>query len=233
MKNHNGIDEITLSYLNLQTPQEHRGNIFIFFLVFLDIIGLLPILGESFSALFFWPAIIPIGLLHIAAIVYMIAPYKFEHSYYLFFGVYGVVNTFIYFLVIQKLLYINIGIESQIVFILGAILLILLLVFFQWFNIKMLYSGTYAKLQQNKKKISVSPIITATAFGYIIAQFIMSALASGSIKLMVIITLISILSVVTAFFSIYIHRYFFIRKNYEIVKRTYPEFGLPKNLRRN
>jgi hypothetical protein len=49
MKLYRDIDPITLSYLNFHTPEENRKNIITFFIIFLDIIGLLPILGEPFS----------------------------------------------------------------------------------------------------------------------------------------------------------------------------------------
>ncbi|MFC4025271.1 hypothetical protein ACFOUV_15855 [Oceanobacillus longus] len=235
MNKRQAIDKITASYLNLQTPRENRGNIIAFFIIFLDIMGLLPILGEPFSFQFFWPAIIPVGLLHLWAILYIVAPYKFEQSYYLFFGIYSVVNTYIYFLVIQKLLYVNIGVESQIPFLVGLLLLICLLVFFQYFNIKMLYSGNYAKLQKNgsKSKMNLSPFLTASSIGYVIAQILMASFMTDSIFNIIIISGVSIMSILTAFFSISIHRFFFIKKNQEAVRKVYPEFGLPKKHRKN
>jgi hypothetical protein len=87
-------------------------------------------LGEPFSSAFFWGAVIPVVLLHIWAIPYIADPFKYEKSYYLFLGVYGIVNTYIYFLVIQKFLYVNIGIDSKMPFIAGLVLLIALLVSF-------------------------------------------------------------------------------------------------------
>lgn len=76
-----------------------------FLFIFLDIIGVLFLLGEPFIPSLFWGGIIPVIFIHLWAIPYVIAPYMFERSYYLFFGVYGVINTFLYFLVIQKLIY--------------------------------------------------------------------------------------------------------------------------------
>lgn len=232
MKNQQEVDKITKSYLNLQTPKAHRGNVIIFFLIFLDVMGLLPILGEPFSPLYFWLAIGPIVFIHLWGILYILAPYKFEKSYYLFFGIYGVINTYVYFLVIQKYLYMKLGVTSIVPFLIGVISLIALLVFFQYFNLRMLYSGTYAKLQKNKKNMNVSPYIGAAGIGYVIAQVFMSSLFADSIIIVVLILLVSLMSIMTAFFSIYIHRYFFIKKNYDTVKRLYPEFGLPKKQRK-
>ncbi|MDL4842645.1 hypothetical protein [Aquibacillus rhizosphaerae] len=233
MRKYRDIDEIKLSYLRFQTPQELRGNVIVCFLILLDLMGVLPLLAEPFSWQFIWPIIIPVGLIHVGAIIYLVAPYRFEESYYLLIGIYGLVNSFVYFLAIQKFIYMFLGAENAIYFILGLIFFVGLLVLSQVINIKMLYSSTYRKLQKNEAKINVSPILTATGFGYIIAQVIMSTLVTTSIKWIVIILVLSIMSIITAFFSTNIHRYFYIRKNRNTVSKLYPEFGLPKKLRKS
>ena len=231
MKRHKDIDSITLSYLNLQTPKENRRNIITFFLFFLDIIGLLPILGEPFSYAFVWPAVVPVALLHIWAVLYVVAPFTFEKSYYLFFGIYGIVNTYVYFLVIQKYLYVYAGLNGKAPFILGLLLLIGLLVFFQLLNHRMLYSGTYARLQGKEQKTSLSPALTASSIGYVMAYILISSFITESLVAVIIMTGVSILSILTAFFSTTVHRYFFIMKHEETVKKVYPQFGLPKRKR--
>ncbi|MEC2075052.1 hypothetical protein [Metabacillus fastidiosus] len=233
MKKNREVDRISLYYLNLQTPKENRGNIIVFFLITLDLIGVLPILAYPFSYKFFIAMIIPVAFLHIWAIMYVIAPYKYKRSYYLFFGIYGLINTYVYFLVIQKLLYSHLLIQGSTTFILGIIFFIALIIFINGLNIRFLYSGTYAKLQANKTSKNMGPITAAAGLGYVIAQLVLTFIYSVSIKMAVIIIAISILSIVTAYFSIFIHRYFFILKNKDIVKKVNPEFGLPKKLRSN
>ncbi|MDL4842646.1 hypothetical protein [Aquibacillus rhizosphaerae] len=234
MKKLGNTNEIEISYFNnLQDPHLIRHNVFGFLLIFMDIICVIPIVGDPFSPQFFWASIIPIVLINLWGVLYIVAPYKFERSYYLFFGTLGIVNTYVYFIVIQKFLYIHIGVEGSIFFIMGLVLVILLLVFFQIFNMKMLHSGKYAKLQKNEWKLNVNPIIVASSCGYIIAQVIMSVFVTESVKWIVLIMAISGLSIVSAYFSTYIHKFFYIRKNYEIVKKVYPEFGLSKNNRKS
>ncbi|MET0960462.1 MAG: hypothetical protein ABWX58_09070, partial [Psychrobacillus psychrotolerans] len=46
-----------------------------------------------------------------------------------------------------------------------------------------------------------------------------------------LIVSVSLLALLTSYFSIYLHRYYFIDKNMELVKHAYPEFGLPKSER--
>lgn len=194
--------------------------------MFLYFTGIMPIIGEPFSSTFLVAAIIPIVLISIWAIVYLIDPYKNEKSYYLFFGIYGVVNTYVFFLVVVKLLYVNMGVEGIKPFIIWLLLFIALIVGVNILNIKALYSGKYDKLQK-KKSINVSWTMVG-ALGYIVGQFILSFIYSDDAVSTLLIVLISSLALLTSYFSVYIHRYYFINKNMELVKQVYPDFGLPE-----
>ncbi|MEK3978478.1 hypothetical protein MKY37_05205 [Psychrobacillus sp. FSL K6-2836] len=222
-------NNIKLSYLNLESPQENRSGIIGYFLILLYVVGMIPILGVPFSFPFFLAAIIPIIIIQVWAIVYLIDPYKYEKSYYLFFGIYGVVNTYVFFLVILKLIYVNMEWKGSAPFVINLVLFILLLGGINWLNWKALYSGTYYKLQQKR----TIPVVWTAIGGssYIIGQIILSFIYSDSAVNILMIVGISILSLCTAFFSINIHRYFFINKNMDLVKQRFPEFGLPKSER--
>ncbi|WGG45641.1 hypothetical protein [Rossellomorea sp. DA94] len=114
----------------------------------------------------FWAGLFPIICIHLWALFYIIAPYKFEMSYYLYLGVFGIVNTFVYYLVIQKFIYIHIGVEGNVYYVIGLLLMILLLISVQIMNIKMLYAGTYTKLQNGESKFNVSLIVASSSFGF-------------------------------------------------------------------
>ncbi|UTE77702.1 hypothetical protein [Rossellomorea sp. KS-H15a] len=202
-----------------------------FLFVFLDIIGVLFLLGEPLILSLFWGGIIPVLFIHLWAIPYIIAPYTFERSYYLFFGVYGVINTFVYFLVIQKMIYSHFQIIGVVPLVSGLILFAFLLLIMNWMNIRLLYSGTYSRLQKGEKSVNISPIATASGIGYVLAQVILSSFFIESVKILMIIGVLSILSVATSYFSTSIHKYIYIRRNVEKVKHVYPQFGLPKKER--
>lgn len=225
--------EVSTFYLqNLQCPIENRRNVIGFLVISMDFLGLLPLLSIPFFAPLVWAALIPIICIHICALLYIIAPYKFEKSYYLYIGVFGIVNTFVYFLVIQKFLYRHVGVEGSSYFVIGILLMFLLLVSIQIINAKMLYSGTYTKLQNGESKFNVSLIIAASSFGYIIAQFLMSYLVTDSAYMIAMITAYSVASILPAYLSTYIHRFIYIQNNYEKVINSYPDFGKPKTSRK-
>ena len=192
-------------------------------------IGIYPTIGAPFSLTYFTAAIVPVILIQLWAVIYLIDPYKYEKSYYLFFGVYGIVNTFVFFLAIQKFLYFHMGATGVMPFIISVILFTSLLLGVNWMNWKALYTGTYHKLQQ-KTSIPISWLAIGGA-GYVLGQIILSFIYTDSGFYTLMIICISILSLFTAFISVNIHKYFFISKNMDLVKQVYPEFGLPKSQR--
>jgi hypothetical protein len=171
----------------------------------------------------FWPVIIPTLLIHLAAIPLVLAPYKFELTYYLFMGIYGSFNAYLYFLVVQKLVYLHIGAQGALLFVIGLFLLIGLLVFFYVFNVKMLNSGTYSKRQRNELRVHTTPYLAAAGIGCVIAQFLMSSFFTDSFQLIVMVVLFSVLSLAPAriltIFSLV------------SVRILYPGFGLSKKAR--
>ena len=219
------MTNIFSSYFKFDSPKQNKQSIIGNFLVFLYLFGIYPLLGEPFSWAFFVAAIVPTVLVTLWGILYIVAPYKYEKSYYLFLGVYGIVNTYVYFVVNQKLLFINLGINSWGPFLGNTILFLVLIGGMNWMNWKALYSETYYKLQQ-KRSIPVGWASLAGA-SYILGQIILSVIYTDSGINILIIVCLSLLSLFTSFLSINIHRYFFIHKNMKTVKEMFPEFGLP------
>lgn len=222
--------EIHKSYMNFQRPKENRGNVVLFVALFLDFFGLLPLVGEPFSLPFFLLGAIPLFVMNVWGIVYIINPYKYEHSYYFFMGVLGIVTTFVYFVAIQKMLYLNLDTKGMFPVIAGGVLFIILLGGMNWLNIKALYTGTYARLQRHETS-RLQFGMPVAGISYIIGQILIMSVKGETAHFSVMIVLLSLLSVVTAFLSIYLHRYYYIRQNLEEVKRVYPEFNIPKEAR--
>lgn len=221
---------IQKSYMNFQRPKENRGNVILFIVLFLDFFGFISLVGDPFSVPFFLVGSIPIFVMNVWSLVYIMNPYKYEHSYYLFMGILGIVTTFVYFVAIQKMLYINLAAEGIFPLVAGGALFIILLGGMNWLNIKALYSGTYARLQRNEKArfLWVMPV---AGISFLIGQILIMTVQGEAAHFSVMIVLLSLLSVVTAFLSIYLHRYYFIRQNWDEVKRVYPEFNVPKEER--
>lgn len=223
-----GVDHITASYLTLQGAKENRGNVLCFVLMFLNCFGLFTLIGEPFIFSLFIIGFIPTMIINIWGILYIVDPYRFELSYYLYFGLYGFVNTFVYSLVLVKILYFWLGIQEKwlVVFIL---LFVNSLPFFaNWLNYKMLYAGTYDKLQK-KKNWRIPILLLPPSSGYITYQ-LTDVYGGPSATMMLFLICILILTIFTAFFSTNIHKYFFLKKNMTTVLKVFPNFGQPKHI---
>ena len=225
-----GVDKITASYLKLQSAKENRGNVIGFSLLLLNFFGLLPLIGEPFVFPLFIIAFIPTMVMNLWAILYVINPYRFELSYYLYFGLYGFVNTFVLSLALIKILYFHLGVSGQLPFIITIVVINSLPFLMNWLNYKMLYAGTYVKLQNKKDwkipKIPVIPVVVGVVFLRFVGMY-----GSESAGMFVLFICLAPFTILTACFSTNVYKYFFLKNNMETVLLVHPHFGQPKHIR--
>ena len=224
-----GVDKITASYLKLQGKKQYRENVFGFNLLFLNFCGLLPLLGVPRVWPLFMIAFVPAMIINLWGILYLVDPYRFELSFYLYFGIYGFVNTFVFSITLVKILYAHLHVSSV-----WPILLTLLLVnslpfVMNWWNYKMLYRGTYAKLQHKKDwKIPLWPfLIIIAGIGLLRFVALNGSEAAGMFALFICLAFLTIL---TSFISTNVHKYFFLKKHMETILKLHPLFGQPKHI---
>ncbi|KMK95663.1 hypothetical protein [Rossellomorea marisflavi] len=226
-------EKLPVFYLeHMHFPTENRQYIIVCLLIFMDFLGILPLLSDPFHKGFFWAGAIPVIAMNIWGLLYIFAPYKFERSYYLYMGVFGLITAYLYFIVAQKFMYVHVGVEGPLIGVIGLVLFVAVIVFFQIFNHRMLYSGKYDKLDEDSSGFNLSPILAASSMGYIVAQFLMSLAVTDSFMIMVMVASYSVLILVMAYFATYLHRYIYILKHPEQLKSMYSGFGLPKKERK-
>lgn len=233
MKNSGEINPKTYNYLRMLGPKRNRQNVIGLVFILLDLLGVLPLLSYPRSMEWIWAGVLPAILINIWGVLYIFAPYKYEKSYFLFVGVAGFITSYVYFLVIQKFLYAHMGVESILFFAIGAFFFILLMVSMFVVNQKYFFGGSYYDPKNKGANIlKASPYLTSSGIGYIVAQILMSSLVSDSFQMTVLIIVLAMMSVGTAFFATFIHRFFFIHKYEEELKSKYHDFGLPKKYRK-
>lgn len=221
-----GVDKVTASYLKLQTPKENRGNILCFGLLFLNFFGLLPLIGEPFIYPLFMIAFIPTMIMNIWGVLYIVDPYRFELSYYLYFGVFGFITTFVLSIVLVKILHFHVGVHGKLPFICILLIVNSLPIVMNWLNYKMLYTGTYDKLQ-HKKDWKLPLILLPPASGYSIYVFV-KRYGSPEGPMILLLVCLFMITIFTAYFSTNIHKYFFLKRKMDIVLKVYPRFGQPR-----
>lgn len=224
-----GVDKITASYLKLQSVKENRGNVVGFSLLFLNFFGLLLLIGTPFVFSLFMIGFIPTMIMNLWAILYVVNPYRFELSYYLYFGLFGFVNTFVWSLALVKILYFHLGVSAQLPIVLLFVIINSLPLLMNWLNYKMLYSGMYDKLQ-NKKDWKIPWLPFAILLVVLVFLRVVSTFGNSSAAMGVIFICLLLLVILPAYFSTYVHKYFFLKNNMEIVLKVYPRFGQPKHI---
>ncbi|WP_258264458.1 hypothetical protein [Rossellomorea sp. SC111] len=106
------------------------------------------------------------------------------------------------------------------------------MIFIQVFHVKMLYSGAYVKIQNGKSPFTILSIVAFSTLGYVAAQFLMSYMLTDSAYMIVLMMAYTVVSIVTAYLSTFVHRYIYIRKYNEKVLKMYPDLGKPKDSRK-
>ena len=223
-----GVDNITASYIKLQSAKQNRGNVLCFVLMFLNFFGLFPLIGEPFVFSLFILGFIPTMIINVWGVLYIVDPYRFELSYYLYFGIYGFVNTFVFSLVLVKILYFLLGFQGMLPIVFILIFVNGLPIIVNWLSYKMLYGGIYDKLQK-KKNWRIPVLLLPPSSGYILYQ-VTDRYGSPSASTILFFICIMGLTIFTAYFSTYVHKYFFLKNNMATVLKVFPRFGQPKHI---
>ncbi len=160
----------------------------------------------------------------------MIAPYRFESSFHLFFGIWGLFTSFIMFLVIQKFLYNLFPFQSLQFFFISLRLYILSIIAVQVLHLLFLY-GKLSPLKGPRR--NWAPLVAITpALSYVIGQFIFSIILSDDLKALIFVACESMIILYPVFCIKFIHQYYFSRKNKHALNEKYPKLNAPKKQRK-
>ncbi|WP_079527548.1 hypothetical protein [Halobacillus hunanensis] len=211
------------------SPGDIRFHALIHVLLFTDLLGFGSLLGDPKIPFFIYLAIIPVIILNLWLILYLVAPYKFELSFVLFYGVWGVLTSFLYFLVTQKFLYTIVQFESLLFFYLGLAFYLITIVSVLVTHYLSLY---------DKVKIPDGPgawprwLAIVPGVGYLFAQLILSAINSDDIKALLFVGCVILTMLYPILMTRLTHQYFFLRKHKKEVMKIYSGLGKPKKDRK-
>ncbi|MFD2922403.1 hypothetical protein [Halobacillus naozhouensis] len=218
------------NYLKLEEHGEVRSRGILHVLILTDLMGLFTLLGPS-ELTFALPIATVLGIiLNVWALLYLIAPYRFESSFFLFFGTWGLFTSFIMFLVIQKFLYNIFQYHSLQFFYISLTLYILCIIGVQVLHLLFLYE----RLTPPKgPRRNWTPLVAITpALSYVIGQLVYSMIVSEDIKALIFVACESLLILYPIFCIKFIHQYYFLIKNKQSLNEKYPNLNLPKKNRK-
>lgn len=182
---------------------------------FMDFFGFFPLYFTPGLKIFVDLAIIPVVIFNIWSLLYFIAPYRFELSFVLFQGLWGVFTSFLFFLVAEKFFYHILHIESFLFFYLGLVFYLMSLVGV----IVIEYLWVYDKV-----KIPEGPgswpkaMAFVPALSYMIGQFIFTAIKNENITGLIFAGIISLAMFIPFLFVRFVHQYFFLIGHKETLK---------------
>ncbi|WP_079527539.1 hypothetical protein [Halobacillus hunanensis] len=215
---------LTIRYL----AAEIRSMTIIHVLLFTDFMGLYMLFGHSELGFIFNLGLVPVIILNVWSVLYIIAPYRYELSFVLFYGVWGLLTSFVHFLVIQKFLYNIVQFESLGFFYVGLIFYLL--------SVSSVLVMQHLTLLDNFK-IQEGPgtwpkwVAVIPGFSYLFAQFVFTAIQSGDIKSLIFVGALTLVTIYPILAVKLIHQYFFLIKYKEELMVKYPVLGRPKKSR--
>lgn len=197
-------------------------------IMFTDLLGFFLLFGNYDLRFFIYIGIIPTLILNLWAIIYVIAPYRFESSFVLFKGGWGLLTSFLYFLVVEKFLYDIIHFETLFPFFFGLFFYMITIVAVIVIQHLLIY---------DKMKIPKGPgawpkvMAFIPALSYMFGQILFSAIKSDDTKTLIFACGMIVLEIFPVLFIKCIHQYFFFMKHREALLAKYPNLDKPKKQR--
>ncbi len=218
-------------YLTLSNyPSEIRSKTIFQVLILSDFLGFFLLVGLPELSFILNLVLIPVITLNFWALLYIIAPYRFELSFVLFNGFWGFVTSFIYFLVTQKYIYNILEFESLLFFNLGLSFYFLSVL--SVLVIQHLLLNDKIKIPEGLNAwsnwISIVPYL---CFGFV--ELIFIATKSDDIKPLIFVGVVLVVMVFPVSTVKLIHQYIYLRKYQQEVKAEYQDLGKPKKDRMN
>ncbi|WP_226658849.1 hypothetical protein [Pseudalkalibacillus hwajinpoensis] len=215
-------DNEALAYLRMTTPKENRISIFFMVLFFVDIMGFFPYLVGPFSQPFFLAALFPAIAITFWMLAYVLAPYKLAGSYNLLLGCLSIVSNYLYWLGIEKFIYVNLGAKGNSPFWIGLFLFILLIVFFYFFTRYYVKKGKYKAMRADRQHLSGFEIILSAAIIIAMPQLLNSMSFLQVQNAYLLIVLLGLMSFFTISLIGSFHKYQFLKNNEDLVRKAFP-----------
>ncbi|MFD2922404.1 hypothetical protein ACFS6F_01455 [Halobacillus naozhouensis] len=212
---------LTINY----STSEIRSMAIFHVLLFTDFMGLYMLFGHSELGFIFNIGLIPVIILNLWSILYVVAPYRFELSFVLFYGIWGLLTSFLHFLVIQKFLYNIVQFESLLFFYLGLT--------FYLFSIISVLVIQHLSLY-DKIKIPEGPgawpkwVAIIPGFSFLFAQLVFSAINSEDVKALIFVGGLTLVMIYPVLAVKLVHQYFFLKKHKKELSARYSGLGKSK-----
>lgn len=178
-------------------------------LFFLNVFFLIPIFSVPFQLLYASILLPILAIMNVWAIALIIAPRRLQLNYVLFRGVFGVVSSLGFIIMIQKFAYGMLGLTTPWYAISSFTLYGLALFQYSKFHVRKLQQSLHGKKSGEGTPIPITTLPLLTGVGYILAN-ISLAFVTQHMVVVVLICVYSMLAFVVFHFIMDLHRYYWI-----------------------
>ncbi|MBM7643976.1 hypothetical protein JOD45_000167 [Scopulibacillus daqui] len=213
-------------YLNIAPPDYVRNGT-IAFLIVINVFSA-PSLFYNVNSFYFYLSLIPMILCDLFGLIFIFAPYRFELLFVLFTGFFGLCSSLISFASSQSIMIHDLNIRNHWVLVTNILLLLIAGVSVYIFHFRALVNGYF----ENVSTAVSFPIISiVTGAGYLTSQVAIVVFHNINIETISYLFCLELFVVCGLLISVCIHKYFYMVKHKDDLKKLHPDLGLTKKER--
>ncbi|MEG6615975.1 hypothetical protein V6C27_05970 [Peptococcaceae bacterium 1198_IL3148] len=203
-----------LNYLKSYPAQNIRSRTLLMILL-IDLILGWPLVLHSTDNIFIY-LLIPIAVINIWGFTLIFKPYRKQLQYMLFLGVAGLVTSLCSITLTQKMAYLMLGIKTPLYCALTFAGYVIILISYINHHLNTTEKELGKKFYKKLNTQNIGPITLCSSVIYLLANLSMSFMVNNNF-LVFLMTLYLLFSLIFMYFILYIHNYFFIRNNINLV----------------
>ncbi|MFC7393135.1 hypothetical protein [Scopulibacillus cellulosilyticus] len=199
-------------------------------IAFLIVLNLSSIIGLYLhvNELYYYINFITMLLGDFFGLVFIVAPYKFEREFILFLGLYGFLVIINCFSTSQSLIIGELGFTNTLITYIDLVLLLIGGFVFYIFHIWALKNDYYVKTSDS---INVTIIIIVVGISYLTSQVGITLFTNIDFETLSLIIGLQLLIIVGFIMTTFVHKYIYILKHGQELKKMYPYLGDSKKER--
>lgn len=200
------------AYLSLYPVSSIRLNAGILVFFYLNLFLLIPVFSVPYIPLYAWILLPPLLIMNIWALALMIAPGKLQLNYLLFRGVFGIVCSVGFMIVIQKFAYTGLRLTTP-CYAVGSFA-VYGLILYQYARLHIRKLVAPRKKNQGDSDLSMKVLTGMMGFGYLLANLSLMFVSKNTISI-VLICVYAMLALVMFHFIMELHRYYWMKREAE------------------
>ncbi|MBM7643979.1 hypothetical protein JOD45_000170 [Scopulibacillus daqui] len=161
-------------------------------------------------------------------LIFIVAPYKFEREFLLYLGLYGFFAIINCFATSQSLIIGELGFTNKLITYIDIVLLLIVGFGFYIFHIWALKNDYYVKTSNS---INVTIIIIAVGIAYLSSQVGSTFFTNIDFETLSLIIGLQLFIIVGFIMTTFVHKYIYILKHEQDLKKMYPYLGQSKKQR--